>query len=249
MYRIQFFFTILITMSYFNSLTAQSDPIQVNSFNKILVSPNIELFLQEGTEETVTIQGSSIPEEKINIKVVGNTLKIYLDDAKIATKHKKVYRDNYKMKVPIYDGSVVSALVTYKNLEKLTIRGEERITCESPIKTDKFKVKMFGEADLVVQELDVKSMKAALFGDHNLRIENGSAEKLVYHSYGESDIETESLNTKITRIWAMGDSEFKVNADEKIRFSSLGESKVKYLGDPDVRKGITIGENKVKKLD
>ena len=107
---------------------------------------------------------------------------------------------------------------------------------------------MFGKANLIVQDIEVKHLKATLYGEHQLTIENGLVTELKYHTYGESDIDSQNLDTQTTSIWAMGESEFVVKANEKISFSSIGESKVNYTGAANVRKGITIGENEVEKV-
>ena len=68
------FFTFKITFA--------QNTTQVDHFNKVIVSPNIEVTFIEGDEEKVTIEKSTVSDDKINIQVHGKTLRIYLDDAK-----------------------------------------------------------------------------------------------------------------------------------------------------------------------
>src|SRR5450432_2990655 len=78
------------------------------SFNKIIISGGIDLYLTQYENESVAVSASS-DQYKQNIKTVveNNTLKIYYDGAKAWTSGKK------KMK----------AYVSFKTLEKLNASG------------------------------------------------------------------------------------------------------------------------------
>ena len=98
------------------SALAQVKTYQVNSFNKIVVSPHIQVDFKEGDSEKVIIHDITEPLEKLNVEVSGKTLHIYLEGAKTITKNKTEKNGNYKMKHPIYRGTVVRATIIYKNL-------------------------------------------------------------------------------------------------------------------------------------
>ena len=83
----------------------------VEPFNKVVISPHIETTFIQGDEESVTVLNSTEPEDKINIEVNGNTLRVYLDDAKETTKTKKIEKNGTKMTVPIYKGKVLTIIV------------------------------------------------------------------------------------------------------------------------------------------
>ena len=69
---------LLLFVATFN-VEAQDKIHSVKSFDKIIVSPHIELNLVEGSEESVKIENAKVSEDKINIEVEGKTLRIYLD--------------------------------------------------------------------------------------------------------------------------------------------------------------------------
>src|SRR5205085_12606722 len=112
---------IIITLMVFSvkALVAQTTTA-VDRFDKVIISPHIEVTFIEGNEESVTIEKCTVDKEKLNIEVNNKTLRIYLDGAKELTKNKKVYDNGYEEKQPIYKGTIVTAIVTYKTMNDLS---------------------------------------------------------------------------------------------------------------------------------
>ncbi|MEN0050895.1 MAG: DUF2807 domain-containing protein [Bacteroidota bacterium] len=238
------FITILIVCQ---TLSAQSKDIQTSSFDKIIISPNINVTLVEAEESSVRIDRHSIPLEKINVEVKGKTLRLFLEDAKITTKTRKERGRNYKMDIPIYKGGEVTATIFYTNLKKISIRGEEEVVCESPIKRDRLKVKMYGEAEFIVENLEVEKLKVALFGENYFEVKDGFAKTQTLRTFGENEVNLRRLNNKLSVVRGYGENEYKISADNAIRFSSLGEASIAYSGDANFRKMIVLGETEVRR--
>src|SRR4051812_14500757 len=123
------YYTCLLIVFCFSTGFAQTTT--VNHFSKIIISPHIQVTFIEGDEEKVSIDKSSVSNDKINIEVNSKTLRIYLDDAKEVTKNESVTEGGQTVKRPIYKGTMVIATVTYKTLNDLSVRGEEEIMCKS----------------------------------------------------------------------------------------------------------------------
>jgi hypothetical protein len=203
----------------------------------------------EGNEESVTIERSTVEKEKINIEVNNKTLRVYLDDAKELTKNKKVYTNGYKEKQPIYKGTVVTATVTYKTMNDLSIRGEETQVCKSLLHGDKFRLKIYGESHVILAQVDLGELKTTIYGESILEIKSGSIRHQRYTTYGESKINTLGVNSNTTRITAYGESNFQVNSSDEIKITAIGEAKLEYKGNAVVNKGLHIGEMQIAKLD
>ncbi|HKZ36467.1 MAG TPA: hypothetical protein VJ184_02375, partial [Chryseolinea sp.] len=62
----------------------------LKSFNKVIASPKINLILEQGEQESIRLIYSNVEPSKINIKVQGNTLRVYLDEAKVTEKTYRV---------------------------------------------------------------------------------------------------------------------------------------------------------------
>ena len=247
MQKLKCCFTILLFF-FFKTTFAQSTTA-VKHFDKVIVSPHIEVTFVEGDEENVTIEKSTVSNDKINIEVNGNTLRIYLDDAKEVTKTETVYENGYTSKLPIYKGTVVTATVTYKTLNELSVGGEETIVCKSALKGDKFKLKIYGESQVFINEVELGELKAVLYGESYLKIKAGSIADQKYTAYGESKVNSIDINSNTSKIVVYGESDFKMNVSDEIRITSFGEAVVEYKGNPVISKGLNIGETKFNKID
>lgn len=248
------FFTVQIFLIVFAILgiqkgISQSEIIEVETFNKVIVSPHIEVIFKEGNEESVSIESNTESMDKLNIEVKGKTLRIYLDDAKMVTKSEKVDYNEWKKKESIYKGTVVRAVVTYINIEELSLRGEEEFKCESLLKMDKFVLSIYGDSKVHLNEVDFKKLKTTIYGESKLLIQQGEIDNQKYTVYGESKVNTIDVKNKNTKLTAYGESEFKVNVSERLKVTAYGEAEVYYKGNPTINKGIIIGEARIQSIE
>jgi hypothetical protein len=247
MQKLKFFVAALMIFSA-EVIMAQTTTV-VNHFDKVIISPHIEVTFVEGNEESVTIEKSTEDKEKINIEVNNKTLRVYLDGAKELTKNKRVYDDSYNRKQPIYKGTIVTATVTYKTMNNLSIRGEETQVCKSLLKGDKFRLKIYGESHVILAEVKLGELQTTIYGESILDIKSGSIDYQKYTTYGESKINSLPVNSNTARIIAYGESNFQVNTSKEIKITAIGEAKLEYKGNAVVNKGLHIGEMQIAKLD
>jgi hypothetical protein len=240
-------FTLTLSILLFlPQLNNAQEVTQVKSFEKVIVSPHIEVVLVAGNEESVKIENAKISKEKINIEVEGKTLRLYLDGAKTVTKSKKSGNDNWKKS--IYNGTMARATITYKTLNTLSIRGEEIVKCESPIEQKELKLMIYGESKVYFNAITTEELTVAIYGESYLEIQGGDVGRQVYRAYGESEVNTLDMDNTSTKITAYGESNFRVNVAKRLKVTCYGETKINYTGDADVDKGIVIGEASIRKI-
>ena len=106
---------LIITFAFLGmqNTEAQNKTYNVSSFDEVIISPHIEVVFEKADTESVVIENIDVPMDKLNVEVKGNTLHIYLDDAKVYTKSEKVDSDDYKGRHAIYHGTVVSAKIYF----------------------------------------------------------------------------------------------------------------------------------------
>src|SRR6478735_1432555 len=166
-----------------------------SSFNKIIVSPYIQVTLVQGDQESVTVNEIRVDTGKLHIEVNDKTLRIYLEGAKDFPKNEKDYSNGYKETHPLYRNTSVVATITYKTLEALSFRGEEDQLCKSPIDGNKFVLKIYGESNITFNEMNLEQLSATLYGEGTLEIKAGSVKDQKYTCYGESKINTLAINS------------------------------------------------------
>ena len=239
----------IVTLICISQTLAAQTKKTVESFSKVVISPHIETTFVQGNEESVTILDSTEPEDKINIEVSAHTLRVYLDDAKETTKHEKINKNGTKMKVPIYKGKVLSIIVTYKNIDELSLRGEQHTICNSLIDVEKFKLKIYGESQVTFNDVKLLEFDADIYGESQLTIQKGAIENQKITAYGESEINLIAVDNKISKLKAYGEAEFTIQASEDIKFTAYGEAKLRYKGSASISKGISFGDFEISQID
>lgn len=243
-----FFYVITLTLLFTQNALAQ-DVIAVDPFNKVIISPHIQVNLVEGEEESVIIESNIETEDKLNIEVNGKTLRIYLDDAKETTKTQIELKNGIEFKGPIYEGTIVTATITYKTLNDISVRGDETLVCKSLLKGEDFRLKIFGQSQVYLNDVDLQKFHTTIYGESFLEIKSGTIQQQKYTSYGVSKVDALAIANEDTRIIAYGEAELKINASNKIKITAYGEASLKYKGNAEIVKGVNIGDTRIKKLD
>jgi len=229
-----------------STLLAQTLEKKVNRFNKVIASPKINLVMVEGATESVKINYVNIDPSKINVVVKHNTLRIYLDGSRFTEKRERVKFDGEVRKENVYRDASITAYVTYTKLQKLTVRGEQEVDIQSPIVNKKFKLSAYGECIITLASLQVGWFKAALYGQNDIKINEGFADAQKYKLFGENKIDAQALQSEEIASTTYGESRLKFQVTQNLRLVTLGESNVYVKGSPDVSK-LTLGEISIRR--
>ncbi len=240
-------FTCLVLIGM-NAL-GQSTAISVDHFEKVIISPHIQVTFVEGDKESVTVESNKVSNDKLNIKVKGNTLHIYLDDARIASKSEKYEDENWKRKCSIYQGTIVTATVTYKTINELSLRGDETFVFKDHIDSAMLRLKIYGESKTYFNHLDLVNLNTTIYGESYLEIKKGSVIKHKMKCYGECEINIGAVNNEDSKITAFGEGKYYLNVSDYLKVTAYGEAVINYKGNPEVSKGIILGEAKIKKIN
>ena len=240
------FLAISFFLCLSNALMAQSKTFDVEGFNKVIVSPHIEVIFKKGDKESVIIESMTEPIEKLKVEVKNRTLQLYLEGAKVITKSEK---ESNHTNVPLYKGTVVKATVIYKDVESYSLRGEERFLFESPIDAQKMTLNIYGESEVYLNDVTLKELNVAIYGVSFLKINKGAIDYQKITAYGESHVNLLDVTSKKTKITAYGDGSFQFNVSDELKVTSYGEPTVTYKGDAQVKHGLSFGEVSIVKLN
>jgi len=239
---------ILFALLAIQTNFAQTKTVDVDAFDKVIVSPHIQVVFQQGDSENVTIESSAVTEDKINIEVNGKTLRIYLDGARDVTKSEKTNENGYEQRKSIYNGTVVKVTVTYKQLEELSLRGEEKIVCKSTLKGKKFNLTIYGASQVYLNKVDLGYLKTIIYGESYLELKEGTLDRHKITAYGETKVNTLGVESKSAKIIAYGEGSYRLKVSDDLKITAYGEATVAYEGNPKVNKGIIIGEATIQKI-
>ncbi|GAB1857078.1 hypothetical protein MHTCC0001_19140 [Flavobacteriaceae bacterium MHTCC 0001] len=219
----------------------------VENFEKVVVNPHIQVTFVQGDETSVTVNSNLVSNDKLNVEVKGNTLHIYLDGARVYTKSEKCEENNWKAKRSLYHGTIVTATIYYKTINSLSLRGEENFVFESLIKQDKLKLKVYGEPQISFNALELKELNTTMYGAGILEVKTGSIENNRTTCFGECKVNTPDIRSRKSKVTAFGEGEFNLNVSDHLKVTAFGEATVSYQGNPEVNKGIILGEATIKK--
>ena len=244
------FYTLILTFLTFGVLhvDAQTKTLRVDSFDKIILSPYISATLVEGDKESVYFEYANVSEDEINVEVEGKTLRIYLDGAKTLDRNEKVRGNGYNMSRAYYEGAEVKAIITYKSLRTLSVRGEEVIRCKSTLDQRDFTLRIYGESQVYLSEVNLDKLKVTIYGQSYFEVQKGTVGYQKFTAYGESKVNTLAIDNADTKILAYGESDFRVNVADRLKVTCYGETHVTYEGSPKIDRGFIIGEATIRKI-
>lgn len=238
-----------MSLLFINSnLNAQNKIKLEASFDKIIVSPHIEVIFKQGNEASIVIEDISVSLEKFKYELEKGTLQVYLEGAKTYTKNKKIVVKNSERKVPLYKGRVVKLIITYTDIKIFSLRGEEKITFQTPLIQEECKLRIYGKSEVSIHKIKVDKLNISIYGDSFLNMGKGTVNKQKITAYGASKVMASDVLSKETKITAYGDGVFQFNVSKRIKVTSYGEATVTYKGAAKLKKGIIIGESTIRKV-
>lgn len=243
------FFIATFVLFGIQNTEAQNKTFNVSSFDEVIISPHIEVIFERADTESVVIENIDVSMDKLNVEVKGNTLHIYLDDAKVYTKSEKVDYDDYKGKHAIYNGTIVSAKVYFKDLEEISLRGEETHKVKSILNGEELTLKIYGESDVYLSEIDVEKFFATMYGESYLEVKEGIAKRQRILSYGEGEINTLGVKNTSAKVTAYGEGKVSLTVSDDLKITAYGEASIHYKGSPMVNRGIVIGEANIHQIN
>jgi hypothetical protein len=229
------------------SIVASGQELKKNlhPFEKVIVSPKINLVLTKGDQESIRLVYNNVSAGQINIYQSSRTLHIFLDDTRIVEKRKRIYENDHQRNVSVYKFAQVTAYVTYRELKNLEVRGEQEVSCDSLIVGDKFKLKAYGEAEIFLAGVETEKFKAVLYGRNKVKINSGNTEMQTFRLYGENRINTKSVANINASSRIYGEGKLTLTASNRFRLTSFGEPYIEVNGFPEIRKGIIIGNTRL----
>lgn len=247
-------FNFILCITLFALFTSQNlfaqKTISVEQFNKVIISPHVQATFTKGENESITIESCTVNSDKVKIESNGKVLRVYLEGAKEMTKNEKIYDESgLRRKEAIYKGTVLKVAITYKTLEDLSVRGEETILLKSKLDQDNFYLNIYGESKIYFDTVQLKKLRTTIYGESYLELKSGNVTDQKFTAYGESKVNALGITNKISRATLYGESELSLNVSDQINVTAFGEAKIGYKGNPQIKKGVTIGKVQIHKLD
>lgn len=220
------FIPALLIISFFSY--SQTETRNLSSFQKLKAGGSLNVVLEKGDSEKVTLEGKNIDLGKIKTEVKNGTLDIYLE--------KGNYR-NFDLTVYVF----------YNNLEEIHKSGSGNLSAKSDISGSNMALHLSGSGNSDLDALNGNSLKINLSGSGNLKIGGGMVNDLSISQSGSGNIKS-SVEAENCRIQKSGSGNVAVNVNKTLEVNSSGSGNVKYQGSPSINKVKFSGSGELVKL-
>lgn len=218
-------------------LTAQNISKNLPEFDKVVVSPGINLTLKKGDKEHLEVIGQQSYLEQLNIEVKNGKLLIYFNKAKYWIKDKAVFVGGHNVKVDAY--------LSYKTLKTLKVKGDQDVVCENKIENKDVKIVVYGDAFVKIDEIVANKLKVKLYGDNQLMIGKGKVKYQKCKVYGDNKLFARNVISENIKSVSMGDSRNEFHCNGYLKVTSFGDSDISVNGDGAVKRKLVLGDNRI----
>ncbi len=196
---------------------------KVEKFRSINVAVPGEVYLMQGEEQKVIIEGSGRVVENLVTEVKNGRLSIRMPS-----------RWRYRRSDELY------VYITMTELEGITLSGSATIYAEGPVKTGRMAVTISGSGRVELEELDANELDVTVSGSGRLTIGGGrklEKSKIVISGSGRIEARNLPVENADALITGSGRCNIHVLSDLNVRIS--GSGRVIYTGNPLIDARIT----------
>ena len=267
--------SILLLLSVFAfvtlSLAQKKETRNVGDFSKLSYGVSGTLYLTQGNENSVVIEGDEETLEEINTEVRGDKLVI-------RDKNNSWWGWNNSKKVTIY--------VTMKTIESIGVSGSGNLVAKNKINTSNLDLHVSGSGDLtadieVRDELEASASgsgdmmirgickdfdssvsgsgrisgklrinedaKMTISGSGKIEIE-GTSKSVTARISGSGSVRAADLETESCKVTISGSGGVQINVKNSLDASISGSGSVSYRGNPSSVNSHSSGSGKVRKM-
>jgi len=235
--------SLFIVLALSTSLSAQktiNDPNaqvrSVSGYHGVAVSGSIELFLTQGSEESVVISADDTKmRDKVITEVDDGILRIYLE------------RNKNKIQIDWPNQKKIRAYVSVKDIDYLSSSGSGKLHIEGNIKADKLKVDISGSGNLE-GAVTTKDFSLGISGSADADL-SGTSEKSDFHISGSGNIKSYDFSTEYCNASISGSGNVRITVTKELSAHISGSGNVFIKGDGLIRDYSASGSGKFKRVN
>jgi ribosomal protein S6E (S10) len=210
---------------------AQNRPAK--NFHAVEVSDGIDLYLSQGSTESVAVSASSTEHrDKIQVEVVNGVLKIYYDRGGVNWS----WSINRRMR----------AYVSVKTIDKLSASGGSDVDIDNELNVTNLSIRLSGGSDFkgrVVAEAVALSASGGSDADIS-----GKADRIEIDASGGSDVNGFGMITDYCTVESSGGSDVTITANKSLTGRASGGSDIHYKGTASSTNSNKSGGSSIKKV-
>lgn len=201
---------------------------EIGSFSQMNIGGVFKIFLSQGSDEAVIVEADDNLLDYIRTEVVGNKLKVRIDDG-----------------VNIKRSERMNIYITFKEVNEIDIHGVNTVNSEETLSFNDLRIERAGvgntELSLACNNLYIESNAVG-----TIKLE-GRADEMQMRNTGVGSVKANDFIVQKMKLENSGIGSVSVHADKTIEINSSGIGSVTYSGNASVTKLNSSGLGKIKK--
>jgi hypothetical protein len=202
---------------------------EVGEFDHILVKGVGKIFIQQGGEQSVSVEADDLVIKRITTEVVNRKLEIDIG---------RDWMERLSMGLEFLSSREIVFKITVKELLGLEISGACDLEA-SKIRGDEFDLKMSGASNVKVLELDANKVHTEMPGAGRVLITGKAGDQEVTMT-GAGQYDATHLETNNTKVALTGVGNATVWVKENLEVSVTGVGSIEYYGNPHIKQSTAM---------
>ena len=183
------------------------------SFNAIKASHGLDVYLTQGSEESIVIEADENLHDIIKTEVRNNELRIYAEKNIGHASSKKI-------------------IVTFKNVSKITSSSGSDVFSTNIINADHLELDSSSGSDMKLN-VNTNTLNCNSSSGSDMKL-SGTTEKLIAKATSGSDIKAGELMSQSSHVTANSGADITVNTAKELTADANSGGDIKYYGNPSV---------------
>ncbi len=223
----------MLALSSSIAAAQNSRNVGVKNFNGIAVSSGIDLYLNQGASETLTIKGDADLIKDVVVEQNGGDVTI-----------------KYKEGINwgrLFKNQSIKVYVNYKNLKSLTASGGSDVYTENTLKADVLHVRASGGSDVKLA-LACKDLSLTISGGSDADL-TGSGENMTVSASGGSDVDAYGYIVNYAKVNVSGGSDANIYVNKGLEAGASGGSDINYKGNASLKKTTSSKSGDIRRVN
>lgn len=196
---------------------------EVGPFTQLELAVAADLYLKQGNEYSLVLEGDEDDLEEIETVVRHGTLKI---------KHDKPFHFGGMDRIKVY--------VTMKDIEGLSVSGSGSLKAETPLEAEEIELNVSGSGEINIDDLNAYDAEMTISGSGDIHLSGGrKLSSLTCDISGSGELHARDLEAEKAELTISGSGGCKVHVTDELEVDISGSGNVRYKGQPRINANIS----------
>jgi hypothetical protein len=193
---------------------AATETRSVSGFDEVVLAGSAELYIEQGSDERLTVTADDNLLDVIRTEVEGNTLVL-----------------GFKNNVSAAPRTPIVFKLTVRDLSVLTLAGSGKIVTES-LDTPKLTLNLPGSGSMDFERVETGSLHVILAGSGAITIQAGTSDSAEVNMLGSGTFDGANFEVEDATAVIAGSGDIHVRCTRQLDGKILGSGNIRYYGDP-----------------